>query len=210
MNPDQFWTSQDGQILTVKNKDERTVDADPRVLAAASRRVRVSQSAPGGAQVHRAQFDGPHRHRNARRTGRRGWRATALELEADAFIYDPSFPNAPYWKKLHARRVRPSAGSIYAPDGAPSFRPRKSGTRCKENRLKLPNTISIDSLGRVFLTPHQVSYTLSRELQRAQISSGWSAGTPGATFSTRCRSGTRPRRSPFRRTRAFSRAARCI
>src|SRR6185295_8620965 len=25
MSPDQFWTSQDGQILTVKNKDERTV-----------------------------------------------------------------------------------------------------------------------------------------------------------------------------------------
>src|SRR3954470_15010096 len=25
MNPDQFWTSQDGQILTVKNKDERAV-----------------------------------------------------------------------------------------------------------------------------------------------------------------------------------------
>src|SRR3954468_9427158 len=25
MNADEFWTSQDGQILTVKNKDERTV-----------------------------------------------------------------------------------------------------------------------------------------------------------------------------------------
>ena len=25
MNPDEFWTSQDGQILTVRNKDERTV-----------------------------------------------------------------------------------------------------------------------------------------------------------------------------------------
>ena len=25
MHPDQFWTSQDGQILTVKNKDERSV-----------------------------------------------------------------------------------------------------------------------------------------------------------------------------------------
>ena len=25
MNPEQFWTSQDGQILTVKSKDERTV-----------------------------------------------------------------------------------------------------------------------------------------------------------------------------------------
>src|SRR4051794_2552548 len=26
MTPDQFWTSQDGQILTVKNKDDRTVN----------------------------------------------------------------------------------------------------------------------------------------------------------------------------------------
>ena len=25
MTPDQFWTSQDGQILTVKNKDDNTV-----------------------------------------------------------------------------------------------------------------------------------------------------------------------------------------
>ena len=25
MSPEQFWTSQDGQILTVKSKDERTV-----------------------------------------------------------------------------------------------------------------------------------------------------------------------------------------
>ncbi|MDB6128410.1 MAG: DNA-binding protein, partial [Verrucomicrobia bacterium] len=25
MNPDQFWTSLDGQILTVKSKDERSV-----------------------------------------------------------------------------------------------------------------------------------------------------------------------------------------
>jgi len=36
----------------------------------------------------------------------------------------------------------------------------------KANRLKLPNTISIDRLGRVFLTPHQVSYTLNPKLQR--------------------------------------------
>ena len=34
-------------------------------------------------------------------------------------------------------------------------------TAIKENRLKLPNTISIDSHGSVFLTPHQVSYTLN-------------------------------------------------
>ena len=39
-------------------------------------------------------------------------------------------------------------------------------TAIKENRLKLPNTISIDSQGSVFLTPHQVSYTLNPRLQR--------------------------------------------
>jgi len=36
----------------------------------------------------------------------------------------------------------------------------------KNNQIKLPNTISIDSQGRVFFTPHPVSYTLSARLQR--------------------------------------------
>ena len=39
----------------------------------------------------------------------------------------------------------------------------------KENRLKLPNTISIDRLGRVFLTPHKVRYTLNPRLQRPEF-----------------------------------------
>lgn len=36
----------------------------------------------------------------------------------------------------------------------------------KANQLKLPETISIDSSGRVFFTPHAVSYTLNPRLQR--------------------------------------------
>ena len=42
-------------------------------------------------------------------------------------------------------------------------------TAIKENRLKLPNTISIDRQGSVFLTPHQVSYTLNPRLQRVNF-----------------------------------------
>ena len=33
MHPEQFWTSQDGQILTVKNKDDRSVTLTPALNA---------------------------------------------------------------------------------------------------------------------------------------------------------------------------------
>ena len=90
-----------------------------------------------------------------------------LELEAEAFIFDASFPNAAYWKKL--MRVGSPVGRLfYAPAGA-KLSTGEIWDALKENRLKLPNTISIDSLGRVFLTPHQLSYTLSQRLQRADF-----------------------------------------
>jgi hypothetical protein len=90
-----------------------------------------------------------------------------LELEADAFIFDPSFPNASYWKKL--MRVGSPVGRLfYAPTGA-KLSTGEIWDALQENRIKLPNTISIDSLGRVFLTPHQLSYTLSQRLARADF-----------------------------------------
>jgi hypothetical protein len=52
------------------------------------------------------------------------------------------------------------------------------------NDLKLPNTISIDSRGRVFLTPHQVSYTLSPKLTRLNFENVVS-GLAGRSFPLR-------------------------
>ena len=92
-----------------------------------------------------------------------------LELEADAFIFDASFPNAPYWKKL--MRVGSPVGRLFHAPAAAKLSTGEIWDALKENRLKLPNTISIDSLGRVFLTPHQLSYTLSQRLQRADFGS---------------------------------------
>jgi predicted Rossmann-fold nucleotide-binding protein len=90
-----------------------------------------------------------------------------LELDADAFIFDSSFPNASYWKKL--MRVGSPVGRLFlAPTGA-KLSTAEIWDALKENRIKLPNTISIDSLGRVFLTPHQLSYTLSQRLVRADF-----------------------------------------
>jgi predicted Rossmann-fold nucleotide-binding protein len=166
MNPDEFWSSQDGQILTVRNKDERAVTLTlgfwPRhpaefeflkqQLAALQFSERSSMARIGIEMLT---------HGQPRVEGNR------LELEADAFIFDASFPHASYWKKL--MRVGAPVGRLfYAPIGA-KLSTGEIWDALKENRIKLPNTISIDSLGRVFLTPHQVSYTLSQRLARADF-----------------------------------------
>ncbi len=166
MNAEQFWTSQDGQILTVKNKDERTVSLTlgfwPRHpaefeflkgnLAAIKFTERSSMARVGIEMLTHGQL---------RVEGNR------VELEADAFIYDASFPNAPYWKKL--MRVGSPVGRLFYAPVAAKLSTAEIWGALKENRLKLPNTISIDSLGRVFLTPHQVSYTLNQRLVRADF-----------------------------------------
>src|SRR5450631_1350588 len=99
MSPDQFWTSQDGQILTVKHKDEQIVALTlafwPRNPAefelmksmkgelkfterSSLARIGIEMQVQGGLEV-----DG-----------------NRLVLEVDAFAFDMSFPNSGYWKKL--------------------------------------------------------------------------------------------------------------
>jgi predicted Rossmann-fold nucleotide-binding protein len=163
MSPEEFWTSQDGQILTVKNKDERTVTLTlafwPRnptefefmkslrgelkfTERSSLARIGIEMQTQGGVEV-----DG-----------------NRLVLTADAFVYDMSFPNSGYWKKL-LRSGIPIGRLFYAPAGA-KLTSEEIWTALRENRLKLPNTTSIDRQGSVFLTPHQVSYTLNPRLQR--------------------------------------------
>ncbi len=166
MNPDQFWTSPDGQILSVKNKDDRFVSLTlafwPRHPAefeflkanlgslkfserSSLARIGIEMIIQGGPQVE----------------------GNRLELQADAFIYDPSFPNASYWKKL--MRLGAPVGRLFLAPAAAKLATAEIWDALKENRIKLPNTISIDSHGRVFLTPHHLSYTLSPKLLRSDF-----------------------------------------
>lgn len=163
MNPDQFWTSQDGQILTVKNKDERTVALTlafwPRnppefeFLKSLHADLKFSErSSLARIGIEMLTHGAPRLEGNR------------LELDADAFIFDPSFPNAPYWKKL--LRSGSPVGRLFHAPAAAKLSTGEIWDAVTANRLKLPNTISIDREGRVFLTPHQVSYTLNPKLQR--------------------------------------------
>ena len=166
MNANEFWTSQDGQILTVKNKDERTVSLTlgfwPRhpaefeflktILPAFKFTLRSAIARIGIAML----TTGPLRVDGNR-----------LELDVDAFIFDASFPNASYWKKL--MRVGSPVGRLFHAPAAAKLSTAEIWDALQENRIKLPNTISIDSRGNVFLTPHQLSYTLSQRLSRADF-----------------------------------------
>jgi hypothetical protein len=163
MTPDQFWTSLDGQILSVKNKDERSTTltlafwprhpAELESLKSVLPELKFTERSSLARIGIEMLLQGPPVIEGNR-----------LVLTADAFIYDASFPNAAYWKKL----LRPGApvGRLFYAPAAAKLSTAEIWAAIQANDLKLPNTISIDSRGRVFLTPHQVSYTLSPKLTR--------------------------------------------
>jgi len=166
MHPAQFWTSPDGQILSVRNKDERSVrvtlafwprhPAELEALRPLLPRLRFSLRSSLARIGLEVTLTGPLRVEGGR-----------LELDAEAFLYDPSFPHAAFWKKL--LRVGAPAGRLYHAPAEAKLTTAEIWNALKANQLKLPNTISIDSEGRVYLTPHQVAYTLSPKLQRDDL-----------------------------------------
>jgi predicted Rossmann-fold nucleotide-binding protein len=168
MDPDQFWTSQDGQILAVKSKNERAVAV---TLAFWPRQPAEFEF----LQAHLADLTFSERSSLARIGIEMVLRSAPVVdghrvvLEAEAFIYDPNFPNAPYWKKL--LRLGAPVGRLFHAPAAAKLSTAEIWDAIRENHLKLPNTISIDHLGRVFLTPHQVSYTLNPKLPRLTFES---------------------------------------
>jgi predicted Rossmann-fold nucleotide-binding protein len=162
MNENQFWHSTDGQILTVKNKGDKAA----LTLAFWPRNSAEMEFLKGRlSEIHFTERSslariGIEMHLQGAPTvdGNR------LLLSADAFIYDANFPNATYWKKL-LRPGTPIGRLFYAPAAA-KLSTAEIWEAIQKNDLKLPNTISIDSRGRVFLTPHKVTYTLSSKLSR--------------------------------------------
>ena len=161
---DQFWTSLDGQILTVRpGASERT----------ASLTIAFWPRNPAEFDFMKAHLADLHftERSTLARIGLEIMRATPLAIDgnrivfdATTFLFDHSFPNAPYWKKL-LRSGTPIGRLFHAPETA-KLTSTQIWDALAANTLKLPNTISIDRNGSVFLTPHPVCYTLNPRLQR--------------------------------------------
>ena len=166
MTPDQFCTSQDGQILTVKNKDDNTVTltlafwprnpAEFELMVALKGELKFTERSSLARIGIEMQVTGPIEVDGNR-----------LTLTVDAFAFDMNFPNSGYWKKLMRSGIQ--VGRLFHAPAVAKLSSDEIWAAIKENRLKLPNTISIDRQGSVFLTPHQVSYTLNPRLQRVNF-----------------------------------------
>ncbi|WP_236919162.1 LOG family protein [Ereboglobus luteus] len=167
MNNDQFWTSLDGQVLTVRpNLSEHTV----------SLTIAFWPRNPAEFDFMKEHLDDLHftERSTLARIGLEIMRATPLTVDgnrlvfdAETFLFDHSFPNAPYWKKLF-RSGMPIGRLFYAPESQ-KLSSTEIWDAISANAIKLPNTISIDRNGSVFLTSHPVRYTLNPRLQRADF-----------------------------------------
>ncbi|MDR0901163.1 MAG: DNA-binding protein, partial [Opitutaceae bacterium] len=165
---DTFWTSQDGQILTVRPSANGGLTV--------SLTLAFWPRSPAEFDLMKARIADLHfteRSTLARigiemlRTSPVTIDGNRLVFDAEAFLFDHSFPNAPYWKKL-LHSGAPVGRLFYAPESA-----KLSSTEIQDaiasNALKLPATISIDRHGSVFLTPHNVRYSLNPRLQRPEF-----------------------------------------
>jgi len=166
MQPDHFWASTDGQILSLRPKDAQTLSLTlafwPRhgaeldfVLTHAGDVHFTERSTLARIGIEMISAAPPRADHNR------------LVLEVDAFLFDTSFPHAGFWRKL-LRPGTPVGRLFYAPEAA-KLSTNEIWEAVKDNRLKLPNTISIDRFGSVFLTPHKVRYALNPRLQRPEF-----------------------------------------
>ncbi len=164
MNENQFWHSTDGQILTVK---PRQGDGIVQLTLAFWPRNPAEMDF---LKAHLASLQFTERSSLARigiemiAQGAPVVDGNRLLLEAESSLYDSSFPNAAYWRKLLRPGV-PVGRLFYAPPAA-KLSSAEIWEAVRTNQIKLPHTTSIDSQGRVFFTPHAVSYTLNPRLQR--------------------------------------------
>lgn len=162
MTDETFWISDDGLITSIKtasnsNQLELIITfklRSPEEVAFVSARLgKIQFSERSSLARIGIEIYSPRRARINR---------DRLILDGIAFVYDTDFPCALYAEKLLEPGT--AAGRVFY---APESDKLSSGDiwqALKENRIKLPNTTSIDRFGRVFLTPHKVQYTLPQSV----------------------------------------------
>lgn len=158
MNRETFWISEDGIITTAKENPksqllELTITfqlREPKEIEFVADRLEAihfterSSLARIGLEIMATHKPRLNRDR--------------LILQCEAFLYDSTFPCASYYREL----LKPGAAAgrlFYAPESQ-KLSSHEIWQALESNRIKLPETTSIDRFGSVFLTPHKVRYTL--------------------------------------------------
>ncbi|HLP06664.1 MAG TPA: LOG family protein [Opitutaceae bacterium] len=165
MIPTEFWHSQDGQILALRKKNETlalTLAFKPRSAG------ELAFMRENLGSLHFTERSSLARIGIEMNTVTRPViENNKVLFEAEAFVFDRGFPNATYFQKL-LRPGTPVGRLFYAPESA-KLSSDEIWRAVKENRIKLPSTVSIDRFGRVFIVPHSVRYTINPAVTRLQF-----------------------------------------
>lgn len=162
MNPDLFWTSDDGIITSCRDvKDSNTLQLT--ITFKLRNKAEIQH-----AREYRRQIKFTERSTIARL----GIEITApkpprlnkdrMILTGEAHVYDANFPCLPFFRDL-LKPGTPVGRLFYAP-GSQKLSSGEIWKALQENLIKLPNTTSIDRFGRVFMTPHRVRYTMPHSM----------------------------------------------
>ncbi len=166
MKPNTFWISPDGVIVAARAKSELALELT------VSFKLR-----------HRADFEHARAHAKALQFSERSTVARigvevfspqpprvqrdTITLQCEAFVYDQHFPSAKCFHEL----MRPglAVGRLFHAPEQNKLTSTEIWQALRENQLKLPNTLSIDRFGHVFLTPHRLRYTLPATLAATDL-----------------------------------------
>ncbi len=164
MSTETFWISEDGLITSAKEKK----GSNRLELTITFRLSHKAEIETARSRLKKIQFS--ERSSLARigleiiATRPPRLNRDRLILDCEAFLYDSSFPCAPYYKEL-LKPGTPAGRLFYAPESQ-KLSSDEIWKALESNLIKLPDTTSIDRFGRVFLTPHKVRYTLPQTVSK--------------------------------------------
>jgi len=174
MNTETFWISDDGVITSSRSKRngkalELTVtfklrgEADAEFASERLQKLQFSERssiARIGIEIYSSKPPRINRDR--------------LILNCEAFVYDTTFPCNKYFRNLLKNGTR--VGRLFYAPESEKLSSKEIWQALQDNRIKLPDTTSIDRFGSVFLTPHKVRYTLPNgisEIDHQRIINGF-------------------------------------
>lgn len=166
MKPNTFWISPDGTIVSAHDKSDHIVELVISFKLRHAEELEFVREHVASLQFSERstlarigiEIFSPHPPKLER---------DVVYLRSEAFVYDPQFPCASCFRELLHRGT--AVGRLFYAPEQNKLSSSEIWRALRENRLKLPHTISIDRFGRVFLTPHRVKYTLPSHIAPSDL-----------------------------------------
>ena len=154
MNSDNFWVSADGTVTAQR-------DLRPGLLELSLAFPTKGRAELGFLRKRLQNLQFSERSRLARAgievrlTGKLEVKRRRITATAEAFVIDEGFPSNRCFRKL----LRPGTpvGRLFFPSASAKLNSTEIWEAITANRIKLPNTISIDRFGKVYFTPPQTN-----------------------------------------------------